>query len=148
VLGPPSGAVGRDHDTGSEGAKVVEDSGDEGLENRSVEMESAHDRVEGTLFGQAAGVPADVDDPSVAAAGNHEEALVLDVDDERLIVEDEGVGLPAAVNPGLLQREPGLVAGGAGYFAGDQDGSVEQEAGLLLFGDFEAGVGERSGGSW
>jgi hypothetical protein len=30
MLGPPSGAVGRDHDTGSEGAKVVEDSGDEG----------------------------------------------------------------------------------------------------------------------
>jgi hypothetical protein len=82
---------------GGKGAKVVEDLGDEGLENWSVEMESAHDRVEGALFGQAAGVPADVDDPSVAAAGNHEEALVFDVDDERLVVEDEGVGLPAAV---------------------------------------------------
>src|SRR5262249_59618474 len=57
-----------------------------GLEDRSVEMESAHDRVEGALFGQAAGVAADVDDPSVAAAGDHEEALVLDVDDERLVV--------------------------------------------------------------
>src|SRR6476620_11462305 len=43
VLGPPTGAVGRDHDTGSKGAEVVEDTGDEGLENRSVEMESAHD---------------------------------------------------------------------------------------------------------
>jgi hypothetical protein len=71
---------------GGKRAKVVEDSGDEGLENRSVEMESADDRVEGALFGQAAGVPADVDDPSVAAAGNHEQALVLDVDDERLVV--------------------------------------------------------------
>jgi hypothetical protein len=30
-------------------------------------MESAHDRVEGTVVGQAAGVPGDVDDPSVAA---------------------------------------------------------------------------------
>jgi hypothetical protein len=49
-------------------------------------MESAHDRVEGAIFGQAAGVAADVDDPSVAAAGDHEEALVLDVDDERLVV--------------------------------------------------------------
>jgi hypothetical protein len=89
--------VGRDQDTGGKGGEVVEDLGDEGLENWSVEMESAHDRVEGALFGQAAGVPADVDDPSVAAAGNHEEALVFDVDDERLVVEDEGVGLPAAV---------------------------------------------------
>src|SRR4029077_6829730 len=78
VLGPPTGAVGRDHDTGGKGAEVVEDSGDEGLENRSVEMESAHDRVEGAFLGQAAGVPADVDNPSVAAAGDHEEALVLD----------------------------------------------------------------------
>src|SRR4029077_17663996 len=69
VLGPPSGAVGRDHDTGGKRAKVVEDSGDEGLEKRSCKMESADDRVEGPLFGQAAGVPADVDDPSVAAAG-------------------------------------------------------------------------------
>jgi hypothetical protein len=49
-------------------------------------MESANDRVEGALFGQATGEAADVDDPSVAAAGDHEEALVLDVDDERLIV--------------------------------------------------------------
>jgi hypothetical protein len=52
---------------GARAPRVVEDSGDEGLENRSVEMESAYDRVEGALFGQAAGVPADVDDPSVAA---------------------------------------------------------------------------------
>src|SRR5690242_481589 len=79
VLGPPSGAVGRDYDPGGKGAKVVEDSGDEGLEDRSVEMESADDRVEGALLGQAAGVPADVDDPSVAAAGNNKQALVLDV---------------------------------------------------------------------
>ena len=86
MLGPPSGAVGWDHDTGGKGAKVVEDLGDEGLENRSVEMESACDRVEGALFGQAAGVLADVDDPSVAAAGDHKEALVLDVNDERLVV--------------------------------------------------------------
>src|SRR5215470_10085226 len=49
VLGPPSGAVGRDDDTRSEGAKVVEDLGDEGLEDWSVEMESAHDGVEGAV---------------------------------------------------------------------------------------------------
>src|SRR5262252_3232336 len=54
VLGPPPGAVGRDDDTRSKGAKVIEDLRDEGLEDRSVEMESAHDRVEGALFGQAA----------------------------------------------------------------------------------------------
>ena len=41
VLGTPSGAVGWDHDAGGKGGKVVEDSGDEGLEDRSVEMESA-----------------------------------------------------------------------------------------------------------
>src|SRR5262249_31230347 len=143
VLGPPSGAVGRDDDTGGEGAQVVEDERDEGLEDRPVEMESAHDRVEGALVGQAAGVAADGGDSRVAAAGDHQQALVFDVDDERLIVEDEGVGLPAAAGPGLLRREPGLVTGGAGHFAGDQDRSVEQETGLLFFDDLKARAGER-----
>jgi hypothetical protein len=78
--------VGRDDDTRSKGTKIVENEGDEGLEDRSVEMEPAHDRVEATLFRQTAGVAADVDDPGVAAASDHEETLVLDVDDERLIV--------------------------------------------------------------
>src|SRR5262249_11514483 len=59
LLGPPPGAVGRDDDTRSEGTKVVEDEGDERLEHRSVEVESAHHGVQRALFGQAAGVPAD-----------------------------------------------------------------------------------------
>ena len=86
MLGPPASAVGRDNDAWSKSAQVVEDSGDQGLEERSVEMKPTHDRVEGALFSQPARVAADVDDPSVAAARDHEEALVLDVDNERLVV--------------------------------------------------------------
>src|SRR5262249_15001808 len=69
------------------------------------------------------------------------QALVFDVDDERLIVEDEGVGLPAAAGPGLLRREPGLVTGGAGDFAGDQDRSGGQETGVLFFDDLTTRAG-------
>jgi hypothetical protein len=54
----------------------------------------------------------------VAAAGDDDQALVLDVDDERLVVEDQRVGLPAPAEPGLLGREAGLIAGGAGNLPG------------------------------
>jgi hypothetical protein len=56
----------------------------------------------------------------VAASGDHDQAAVADVDDERLLVEDEGVGLPAPVEPGLLRWEAGLIPGGPGDLAGDR----------------------------
>ena len=56
----------------------------------------------------------------LAAAGNHYQAPAADIDDERLIVEDERIGLPAPVEPGLLRRDPRLVPCGPGDLAGDQ----------------------------
>jgi hypothetical protein len=46
------------------------------------------------------------------------------------------------VPPSLLRREAGLVTGDAGHLAGDQDRSVQQEAGLLFLDDLEPGAGE------
>ena len=48
-----------------------------------------------------------------------------------------------AVEPGLLQGESGLIPSGARDFAGDQDGSAEQEAGLLFFDDLKTSIDER-----
>jgi hypothetical protein len=59
-------------------------------------VKAAHDRVDGPVTGQAPGVPADVDDPGVSAACDDEQAFVLDVHDEGLVVEDERVRFPAA----------------------------------------------------
>jgi len=72
MLGSPSGAVGGDDDAGPQRAKVVQDLGDERLEDRSAEVEPAHHGVERAFFGQAPGLAADVDDPGVAAAGDHQ----------------------------------------------------------------------------
>lgn len=115
VLGSPSGAVGGDDDAGHQRAKVVQDPGDERLEDRSAEVEPAHHRVERAFLGQAPGVAADADDSGVAAAGDHQEPLVLDVDDQGLLIEDQRVRLPAAAEPCLLRRQTWLVAGGAGH---------------------------------
>src|ERR1019366_1297940 len=106
---------------------------DERLEKRPVEVETAHHCVDRLLMGQAPRIPANVHDACVATTGDYEQALVLDVDDQRLVVEDEGVGLPPPAQPRLLWREPRFVAGRAGHFSGDENRPVEQEAGMALF---------------
>src|ERR1022692_948791 len=143
VLGAPAGAVRRDQDARVHRGQVVEDARDQGLEQRAVEVEPAEQRIERLPAGQPPGVAGDVDHASVTAAGKHDQALALDVDDEGLVVEYERVRLPAAAEPRLLRREAGLVAGGPRYLPGDQHGSLEEEARLLLLDDVEARSGQR-----
>jgi hypothetical protein len=78
----------------------------------------------------------------VAAARHDHEAPVADVDDQRLVIKHEGVGLPASFHPGLLRREPGLVTGRAGDLSGDQHRPAEQEAGLTVLDHVEARLGQ------
>ena len=85
-----------------------------------------------------AGVSGDVDHARVPAAGDDHQALARHVHDQRLLVQDHRVGLPAAVQPGLLRREAGLVAGDPRHLAGDQDRALEQEARLFLLDHVEA----------
>src|SRR6202012_1128779 len=85
VLGPPSGAVGGYDEVGGQGGQVVENPRDERLEHRPVEVEAAYHGVQRAVSGQPPRVPADVDHPGVAAAGDDDQALVLDVDDEGLV---------------------------------------------------------------
>ena len=51
VLGPPTGAVSGDDYGRRERFEIIEDSGDEWFEDRSVEVKATHDGVEGTLLG-------------------------------------------------------------------------------------------------
>jgi hypothetical protein len=105
---------------------------DQWLEQRPAQVEAAEQRIERLPAGQPLGVPGNVHHAGVAAAGDHHDALVADVHDERLIIEHERVGLPASVEPGLLRREAWLVPRGPGDLAGDQHGPAEQEAGLAF----------------
>src|SRR6266851_9467277 len=143
VLGPPAGTVRGNEHLGIEQGEVIEHPRDEGFEQRPVEVEPAEQRVQRLPAGQSPGVAADVDHAGVAAAGDHDQSLAADVDNERLIVQDERVGLPDLIDPGLLDREARLVAADAWHLAGDQDGSVEQEAWLLVLDNVEAGLPQR-----
>src|SRR5580704_536411 len=107
-------------------------------------MKSAQEGVERLAATEALGVPGDVDHARVTAAGDHHQAAAADVDDERLVIEDQRVGLPAVGGPSLLRRETGLPPGGARDLAGDQHGPAEQETRLLFLDDVEAGPGERA----
>jgi hypothetical protein len=106
-------------------------------------VEPAHRGVEGLVRGEPERVAADVDDPGVAAAGHHDQALVPYVDDDGLVVQDQGIRLPAAAQPRLLRREARLVAGDSRDLAGDQHRAVEQETGLSRLHDVEPGVLQR-----
>ncbi len=64
----------------------------------------------------------------------------LDVGDQRLVVEDQRVGLPVAVAVGLEQRVSALELGRAVDLAGDEQRAVEQERRLPLLDDVEAGA--------
>src|SRR6185312_3635417 len=60
-----------------------------------------------------------------------------------LVVEHKRVRLPGFRQPGLLRREPWLVAGHPRHLARDKYRAIQQEAGLLLLNDLEPGAAER-----
>ena len=102
------------------------------------------DGVDAVLAGELPHVAEDVHDARVAAAGEDDEALAAHVRDQRLVVEDQRVGLPAAVAVGLETAGPLLELGRAVDLAGDQQRAVEQERRLPLLDDLEARALERA----
>jgi hypothetical protein len=63
----------------------------------------------------------------VTAAGEDDEAATGEAHHERLVVEDQGVGLPLAVNVCLVSQEARLERRRAIDLARHQDRPVEQE---------------------
>ena len=102
---------------------------DDRLERRAGQVETADDGVQLVHAGQALSVTADVDDARVPAAGEHDQPAPGDVGDQRLVVQDQRVRLPASAAPGLVDRESLLEAGGAVDLPGDQHRPVVQEPG-------------------
>src|SRR3954453_19564187 len=139
---PPPGAVRRDEVVRVE--LHQRDAGwlDDRLENAAAQVKTADDRMDGVLARELPDVTQDVDDPRVAAARENDETMAADAGDERLVVENQGVGLPASVPVRLGAGEAALEIGGAVNLTGDEQRPVEQERRLLLFDDFEAGTAQ------
>ena len=140
----PARAVGRHEIVGRELGERVAGGLDDRLEGRSAEVEAADESVQPLVARQLARVAGDVDDPRVAAAGEHDEPAAADVRDERLVVEDQRVGPPVAVAVSLVTREAALEVAGAIDLARHEQGAVEQEARLALLDDLEACALERA----
>ena len=71
---------------------------DDRLEHRATEMEAADDGRNARLAREPLRVSHDIDDPGMTAAGKDHEAAIGKAHHDRLVVEDQRVGLPATVN--------------------------------------------------
>ena len=127
VLRPPARAVRGHQHVGRHVAERGDGGFDDRLESRSGEVEAAEQRVQPVDAGQPQRVPGDVDRAGVAAAGDHDQAPAADVDDQRLLVEDQRVGLPPPVAPRLVVGHAALEVGRAVHLAGDEHAAVEQQ---------------------
>src|SRR5262249_30087303 len=112
------------------------------LEYRAVQVEPTDQRMQRFATRQDAGVSGYVDHARVPAAGQYDQSLARDVDDQCLGVQHQRVRLPLASEPGLLRPEARPRARAPRDLAGHQDRAAEQEAGLALLDDVEAGLGQ------
>src|SRR5579859_1824195 len=140
VLGPPAGAVGGHNHAWLQRAKIGTHALDQWLVQRPIQVKAAEEPVHPRSAGERQRIPCDVDDAGVTTAGQNHKPTVADVDDHRLIVEDEWIGLPMVVVPGVLHGETRLVAGGAVHFAGDKHRIIEEKTWLAFFHNGEAGA--------
>jgi len=98
----PIRCTGRDDHGGCQLLEFIADQRDERLEQQPAKVEPASHRVDLADAGQPPGVPGDVDDARVPAAGEHDQALAADVQDERLVVEHHRVAETGAAWPPVV----------------------------------------------
>src|SRR5215210_8257199 len=110
---PPAGAVRRYEvvrvELAQRGARRLDDR----LECTAAQVKAADDRMDVVLPRELSDVAEDVDNARVAAAGQDDKPMASDECHERLVVEDQRIGLPGSVPVRLMDREPSLEIGGA-----------------------------------
>lgn len=94
VLSLPPGAVPRDQQVRPKLGEGFHGRIDGGCKERAVEMKPTEQRVQSGDASEPQRVPHNVHRPRVAAAGDDDEPFAADVDDKRLVVKNERVGLP------------------------------------------------------
>src|SRR5688500_4030303 len=80
----------------------------------------------------------------MAAARDDDKAVAAHAGDERLVVEDQRIRLPALDPVGLVTREAALELGGAVDFAGDVQRALQQKRRLAVLDDVEPGALQRA----
>src|SRR5215510_11241979 len=90
--------------------------------------------------GQTQRITTNVDDTRMPAASDDNQSAIADIDDRRLIIQDQWVRLPMVVPPRVLDWKPWLVAGGAVHFASYEHRMLKKKAGLSLFDDLKPGT--------
>lgn len=81
LSGAPAGAVGGDDRLRADLGQSVDGGLDGGFESGTAEVEPSDDGRDGVDTGEAVGVPDDVDDPGVSAAGKDHQAVAGDVEE-------------------------------------------------------------------
>nr|WP_230205070.1 MFS transporter [Parafrankia elaeagni] len=127
-LRAPAGAVGGGDEVGCQLGERADRRRDDRLEGGAAEVQPADQRVQPVHPGQPQGVSGDVDRARVPAAGQDQETPAPHVHDQRLVVEDERVVLPAGAVPPLVRgRHPAFEVRRAVDLAGDEDVAVDQQ---------------------
>ncbi len=91
-------------------------------------MKAAQNRVQTITAGEFAHVVQRVDDPGMAASGEHHQPPSSEVGNKRLVVEHELVGPPPAVVEGLVAGCEALFEGGGSiYLSRDKERFIEDE---------------------
>src|SRR5207248_9313294 len=91
-------------------------------------MQAAQQTSDAGLAGQTLSVKQHVDHAGVRTAREDHQAAVAHVDDERLVIPDHRIGLPAIAVPRLVDRKATFELGDPLDLPGNQNGAIEQEA--------------------
>src|SRR5262245_4013449 len=134
----PAGAMLRHNDIGVEFLQCLNSWRDDRLEDRTREVESTDDGVYATYTREISRMLQRVHDACMTATGQDNQTLIFHVDDHRLIVVNQWVRLPLAVDPGDLGRVSFLKGCGSRDLSRDERVPVHQHRRRPVFDDLDA----------
>ena len=100
-------------------------------------MKPTDDRADLVRAGEPARVSHRIDDAGVTASAQHHQPPIAEAEHQRLVVEDQRIGLPAILRERLMPGKPSLERRLAVNLTGAEHRSVEQKRRLALLHDRE-----------
>src|SRR5688572_33421874 len=128
-----SRAVSRHHKSWSNVLQSLQGWSNDRLENSAGQVQPSKHRVNLFDAREFLGITNGIDRARVTAAGHHDEPFFPDVHHQSLIIMDERIGLPCAVDLRIMDRKPFLEFGCTMNLAGHQHHTVHQIGTATLF---------------